>query len=173
METWRGGEGKSPFLFTDEESRMTREEESYVSETRGTRTSCSATAESSRRMVEGGRWLTLPFSFLTHFFLCFFPPDASTMDEVTKSPNKKSDNKLHWIRMSRWMDDSRRVDGSSVNEHYFVMMLRHGSEISNQIMNVHHFTKQSFNQSQWCHDLLVRIGVKPFSIAVHKPSLTD
>ena len=47
--------------------------------------------------------LLLPFPFLALFFLCLFPPDASTM-EVTTSPNKKSDNKLHWIRMSGWMD---------------------------------------------------------------------
>ena len=73
-------------------------------ETGGTRTSFLATGVSSSRMEEGGRWLPLPFPFLPFFFLCFFLPDASTMEEVTTSPNKKSDNKLHWIRMLGWMD---------------------------------------------------------------------
>ena len=41
------------------------------------------------------------FPFLAFFFLCPFFLDASTM-EVTTSPNKKNDNKLHWIRMSGW-----------------------------------------------------------------------
>ena len=69
------------------------------------------------------------FPFLPLFLLCLFLPDASTM-EVTTSPNKKSDNKLHWIRMLGWMDDSTRVDGSDVNEHCFEMMIRQGSECS-------------------------------------------
>ena len=90
--------------------------------TGGTRTSCSATADHHQGWREGGGWLPLPFTFLPFFFLCFFLPDASTMDEMRTSPNKKSDNKLHWIRMSGWMDDSRRVDGSDVNEHCFEMI---------------------------------------------------
>ena len=58
------------------------------------------TAESSSRMDGGRGMFTFPFPFLP--FFCSFP-DASTM-EVTTSPNKKSDNKLHWIRMQEgWM----------------------------------------------------------------------
>ena len=78
---------------------------------------------------DGGREDVCFLSLLTLFFLCLFFLDASTM-EVTTSPNKKSDNKLHWIRMSGWMDDSRRVDGSDGNEHCFEMMIRQGSEFS-------------------------------------------
>ena len=55
--------------------------------------------------MEGGRGMTCLLS-LSSLFLFF--PDASTMEEMTTSPNKKSDNKLHWIRMLRWMD-LRRV----------------------------------------------------------------
>ena len=53
----------------------------------------------------GGRGMVASsFPFLP--FFCLFFPDASTMEEMTTSPNKKSDNKLHWIRMLGWMDDS-------------------------------------------------------------------
>ena len=65
---------------------------------------------------EGNGCLFFSLSYPSSFYVSFF--DASTM-EVTTSPNKKSDNKLHWIRMLGWMDDSRRVDGSDVNEHCF------------------------------------------------------
>ena len=51
---------------------------------------------------EGDGCLFLSLSFLLLFF-----PDASTMEEMTTSPNKKSGNKLHWIRMLGWMDDSK------------------------------------------------------------------
>ena len=60
---------------------------------------------SPRKIEVGGAGLLLPFPF---FLFCLFFPDASTMEAMT-SPNKKSGNKLHWIRMLGWMDDSRVV----------------------------------------------------------------
>src|ERR1700722_9939778 len=97
VETWERDEGESSFLSTDEKSRERREEESDVLETWGTGTSLSAIDVSSRRMEGWLTWLPPCFTFLPFFFLCLFPPDASTMDEVTTIPNKNSDNNLHWI----------------------------------------------------------------------------
>ena len=57
-------------------------------------------------MEDGGgrRWLTLPFP---SSLLLLLSPDASTMEEMITSPNKKSGNKLYWIRMLGWMDASK------------------------------------------------------------------
>ena len=105
--SWEGTEG-IPFLCTGEEPRGRRDEESDVLGTGGTRTSFPL----SRCIIMedgGGRGRLDSSSSFPFFFSFLFFPDASTMEEMTTSPNKKSGNKLHWIRMLGWMDASRVV----------------------------------------------------------------
>ena len=66
------------------------------------------------------------FSFLL-FFLFF--PDASTMEAMTTSPNKKSGNKLHWIRMLGWMD-AWKVAWAGVDESCFELVIDRGQDFS-------------------------------------------
>ena len=99
--SWEGTEG-IPFICIGEERTGRRDEESDVLEGGGTRTSFFAPDVSPRKIEVGGAGLLLLFPF---FLFCPFFPDASTMEAMT-SPNMKSGNKLHWIRMLGWMDAS-------------------------------------------------------------------
>ena len=85
-----------PFLSIDKESD--------VLETEGARTSFPLFDESSWKMEGGVAGLPLLLLFLPFFLFFPFFADASTMEEMITSPNKKNGNKLHWICILRWMD---------------------------------------------------------------------
>ena len=83
-------------------------------------------------MVERGALRILRFAFCFGFLRLllpdeFFFPEASTMEEVRTSPNKKSDNEPHWKRILGRMDGSGRGTRADANE-----TLEHSKMITNQ-----------------------------------------
>ena len=102
--SWEGIEG-IPFISTDEEPRGRRGRGIRCFGNLRNKNFISPPDVSSWKMeVEGGGLLFFSLSSCSSF--SFLMPQPW---KKTTSPNKKSGNKLHWIRMLGWMDASKVV----------------------------------------------------------------
>ena len=99
-----------------------------------------------RKMDVGGGSLTI--LFLSFFFVF---PDASTIEEVTTSPNNKNGNRLQWIRMlggwmlQEWVD-------ADVDERWFEMMIDRGQDFQSNPESA------SFHQIKYSSIVMTKIS---------------